>query len=193
MLNVRESDFNDMTIRMFNLAAVKIQSAFRGWWLRDSLSVDHYCATLIQRIFRGFLNRTNYHFDLYRVIVVQSIWRRNIVREAAVEHLARVIAIQAVYRGFAVRKSIDDAWGLARKEVWAATKIQARWRGYDAQMNYLHTLADILVVQSMARVWITQQLILPYLQSQPYKSLTKPPNDSDPELVYRRLGKKLNC
>lgn len=165
LAHVRDSHFNDMTFRMYNLAAIQIQSTFRGWWVRDSLSVDHYCATLIQRIFRGFLCRTNYHFDLYRIIVIQSIWRRNAAREAAVDRLACVMAIQAAYRGFAVRRSFD-AWGLAQTEVWAATKIQTRWRGYDAQMNYLHTLADILVVQSIARVWLTKRVVVPYLRAQ---------------------------
>ena len=36
----------------------------------------------------------------------------------------------------------------------AATFIQSQWRSYDAQMNYINTLADILIVQSVARRWL---------------------------------------
>lgn len=37
----------------------------------------------------------------------------------------------------------------------AATFIQNQWRSYDAHMNYINTLADILIVQSVARRWLT--------------------------------------
>ena len=39
----------------------------------------------------------------------------------------------------------------------ASTIIQAQWRSYDAQMTYINTLADILIVQSIARRWFTMR------------------------------------
>jgi len=36
----------------------------------------------------------------------------------------------------------------------AATFIQSQWRSYDARMNYINSLADILIVQSVARRWL---------------------------------------
>ena len=33
--------------------AARIQAAFRGWLVRDTLEDQHYCATQIQRVARG--------------------------------------------------------------------------------------------------------------------------------------------
>ena len=72
--------FNTKAVDMYELAAIDIQSAFRGWWVRDSLNVDHFCATRIQSQFRAYRCRMDFFYDIYRIIVVQSIWRR---RQAA--------------------------------------------------------------------------------------------------------------
>ena len=46
---------------LFDLAAVRIQSAFRGWWVRDQNSLKYYCATVIQKTFRMYLCRVYYN------------------------------------------------------------------------------------------------------------------------------------
>ena len=38
-------------------AATNIQRVFRGYWARDCLSIDHYCATTLQALGRGYLVR----------------------------------------------------------------------------------------------------------------------------------------
>ena len=45
----------------------------------------------------------------------------------------------------------------------AATKIQAQWRCYAAEMDYVRKLDSILLVQSLARRWVTRKLVLPYM------------------------------
>ena len=124
---------------IFRSAATLIQATFRGWWARDCLSVDNYCASLIQRNVRRYFCHLNYQYDLYCLTIVQSVVRRFIVR----------------------RRMKNERLSMTR----AATKIQSIWRMYDTSMNFIHFLADILIVQSVARRWIAMRLIRPHLTS----------------------------
>lgn len=63
---------------MYDVAAIQIQSTFRGWWVRDSLNVDHFCACRIQRAYRSFRERMGFMFDIYRIAIIQSLWRRKL-------------------------------------------------------------------------------------------------------------------
>jgi len=62
-------------------AAIRIQSAFRGFWVRDCIKVDHYCASTIQSVFRGFHSRSQYCLDYHRIIIIQKAWRRKMARK----------------------------------------------------------------------------------------------------------------
>lgn len=135
-----------------HFAAATIQRVFRGWWVREGLAVDDYCAVEIQRMVRGHLCRMSYIYDLYCIIVVQSVVRRYIAFYTSAVRLANIIYIQAIYRGYRVRADLMR-YVMHGQEV-AATLIQAQWRSYDAQMNYINTLADILIVQSVIRRWL---------------------------------------
>lgn len=159
-------EFETMALKMFDLAAVKIQSFYRGWWVRDCLQVDQFCAILIQKMVRGFLARARFDYDVYRVVMVQSFFRMLLAQELAVQRLVFVIAIQAAFRGYRTRNLVRDWLNTSfLTEDTAATMIQSRWRAYWAEQKYLHVLADILLVQSVARRWIAQRLVLPYLTS----------------------------
>jgi len=258
-------------------AAIKIQAAFRGWWVRDCLSVDNYCATLIQQVVRGYLRRMEYEFDYYRIVIVQSAVRRFLAKRRANE--ARPVAtmtpakageIPLVSTGFVSRVappqpavvtasprpeartqsfvkkapvvietggkgSLIQAWkqreaqaaqggampnivyrksrfverieinaaeeqirvtqqeattiertvkangtdrqvelrpqpkdGVSdeysdRNRDAAATKIQSVWRGYAAETTFMRKLASVLMVQSLARRWVTMRLVVPYM------------------------------
>jgi len=110
------------------VAATRIQALFRGWLTRDTLEDKHYCATQIQRAWRGYAGQLSYQFDIVDIIIVQSIARRKM----------------------ACRRAADAKQQLREQ---AAIKISSTWRSYDCTMNYLHTLADILIVQSVVRRW----------------------------------------
>jgi len=140
------------TLEVDDFAATTIQRVFRGWWMRETMEVDRYCAVEIQRIVRGHLCRMNYIYDLYCITVVQSICRRFLAFNQSAVRLANVLYIQAIYRGYRVRSELSR-FVVEGQEV-AATLIQSQWRSYDAQMNYINTLADILIVQSVARRWL---------------------------------------
>ncbi len=95
----------------------------------------------------------NYIYDLYCITVAQSVCRRFLAFNKSAVRLANVLYIQAIYRGYIVRSNLSR-YVNEGQEV-AATLIQTQWRSYDAQMNYINTLADILIVQSVARRWLT--------------------------------------
>ena len=141
------------TLEVDDFAATTIQRVFRGWWMRETMEVDRFCATEIQRIVRGHLCRMNYIYDLYCITVAQSVCRRFLAFNKSAIRLANVLYIQAIYRGYMVRSNLSR-YVTEGQEV-AATLIQTQWRSYDAQMNFIDRLADILIVQSVARRWLT--------------------------------------
>jgi hypothetical protein len=105
---------------------IQLQSVARGFLVRRRLEYQEACAVAIQANWRCFFARLTYQFDLLDVIIVQSVWRRKMATR-------KIQGIRA-----------------ASKEK-AATLIQAKWRSYDCTMNYLHFLADVLIVQSTIR------------------------------------------
>lgn len=136
----------------FALAAIRIQAAFRGWWVRDCIAVDHYCATTIQKTYRGFVSRTRYVVSLYSIVMVQSIWRRQIAIRRVQSHEMSMLHVQHYGR--------------------AATKIQSLWRCFYCEMKFLRDYEDILLVQSIARGWIARRLIRSWLRA--HETITSP-------------------
>ena len=158
----------DMKYRLFDLAAVRIQSVFRGWMARDFAAVDQFAATIIQKCFRGFLCRSNYSYDMFRIVIVQSMARRYLALEATAHRLAYVTLIQSQIRGFLVRKALArncKSYDALTGDYIAATKIQSQWRSYSCEMAYLRTYEDIVIVQTLARGWITRTLLSAWMKA----------------------------
>lgn len=160
----------DSPVDFLTLAAVRIQAAFRGWWVRDCIAVDHYCATMIQKAYRGFLYRTRYLHLMYSIVTVQSLWRRQLAR----------------------RKVHKRKFELVHYHMYdhAATVIQSKWRGFVCEMEYLRDYESILVVQSVSRGWIARRLISSWLRSHDsHKSRMKNyliKKSIDPRIVHER-------
>ena len=115
--------------RFYDLAAAQIQAAWRGWWVRDCMKVETYCASIIQCTFRAYSARLTFKFDIYRVIVAQSVARRFLVRLRLVKE---------------------------QKEI-AAILIQSQLRAYLAKKKSMRTLMDILIVQCMCRRFLARK------------------------------------
>ena len=166
----------------YDFAASQIQAKYRGWWVRDCLSVDHYCATLIQKNVRRYLRRMGFEFDLYRVVIVQSVVRRFLVT-----HPRRQVSPVAAWKereakALRLAKTPEHLRELLPSMLWAeahdndqparqnkgelhkaAQVIQAQWRRYRARMNYKEQLMKIVLIQSLARRWITRSLVIPFM------------------------------
>jgi hypothetical protein len=85
--------------RLYDVAAMQIQAAWRGFWVRDCILVDNYCATLIQKLYRGYLARWCYGYDLCRITIAQSVVRRFLVQSSIRKDRAATL-IQARWRGY---------------------------------------------------------------------------------------------
>lgn len=168
-------------------SAIKIQACFRAWIIRDNLIVDHYCATRIQRQVRVFLARRRLYYFLENVhkhrsaIQIQACFRGYWFRKSTIENLC-AMSIQACWRGYHARywwemnkiaALIIQTWTrgfLVQKQFHrmkvAAIKIQSCWKSYDCAMNFMHSMADILIVQSIIRRWLAKRKVLDMLQSE---------------------------
>jgi hypothetical protein len=111
---------------------MQLQSIVRGYLARRNLAVANQKAVVLQAAWRCYYGRMSYRFDLIDIIIVQNYWRRTLAQRL----------VSKMRNGRMVR---------------SATKIQAQWRSYDCTMNYLHYLADVLIVQSAARRWIARR------------------------------------
>jgi hypothetical protein len=115
----------------------KIQALWRGLQCRRELSYLHWSAIKVQSAWRGYTAKLNYQFDIVDIIICQSVIRR--------------------------KHALNLANSLrTEKEYTAATTIQRYWRSYDCTMNYLHSVADILIAQSVVRRWIAQRYVKEY-------------------------------
>ena len=158
--NLIDDDLDRATQDMYELAAVQIQSVYRGFWVRDCLDVDHYCATVLQRMYRGLRCRKDYARDMRRIVLVQSWCRRNIARENAANVLAYAIIIQSAGRAYIVRKRY--CLYLEKKLLInhaAATSIQSRWRSFVCEAHFIRVLVDVLIAQTVVRKWIARQKV----------------------------------
>jgi hypothetical protein len=135
----------DVEHRIYDVAATCMQAVFRGWWVRDSLTVDHYCATSIQTVLRGFICRLHYKTQLYCILLIQAVFRGHVVRKI----------LQESAGGLENEHTLDEA----------AVIIQTRWRGYACEMTFLRIHEDIVSVQKVARGWITRSILRNWLKS----------------------------
>lgn len=180
-IRAKASPRQDVPLTFFALAAIQIQAAYRGWWVRDCLAVDSYCASMIQKTYRGYVSRCNFSEELYRIVLVQSACRRFLAMDFSVTRMYCIVRIQSVARGFLVRKRMrNTSQNIDCSNVFeiAATMIQAQWRSFACEMQFLRAYEDILVVQSVARGWITRRLIRSWLKAHkmsPSSRLRGPP------------------
>lgn len=180
----------DVAFDFYALAAIQIQAAFRGWWVRDCLGIDNYCATMIQKTYRGSCCRNNLRVDLSRVAKVQSICRRWLALDDAVTRIYCIVRIQAIVRGSLVRKR--TRFDALENNVYhaAAITIQTNWRSFWCEMKFLRTYEDILVVQSIVRGWIARRYFLSYLKNSKFSQRHKIDTHFDTRFKHLKLPSK---
>jgi len=127
-------------------AAATLQAAIRMYFCRLGY-VKYQSASKIQSIGRMFSCRAKYiDFQTTNAsTVIQTRWRAYICRKIYIENFAATM-IQAKWRSY-------DCSSMY-KRYCSARIIQKTWRSYDCQMNFLHFLADILIVQSTIRRYL---------------------------------------
>ena len=153
--------------------------------LQNERALWEYAATVVQRYFRGFCASRNFELARFDVILLQSYFRKWIgkrrcreIKRAAVilqssvrcsnarkelcrrkvEKRALEVAqqtsctqIQALVRGAILRNHLQ-------KQRVAAILIQSTARGYAQWREYYWDIHDIIMVQSVARTWLAQNI-----------------------------------
>jgi IQ calmodulin-binding motif len=153
-------------------AATKIQAAWRGYNQGVEYQLDIYkivlvqsnwrrkvalgvagrlrtlrrlaAATIIQARWRSYDCSSNYSQYLVDVATAQGIVRAWLSRRAAERlRILSATAVQTIFRGRRARNQ--------RRRRKAAVVLQRSWRGFSCYSDYMFTVADIVVVQSLAR------------------------------------------
>ena len=148
---------------------------------------QYSCATLIQKALRGYRARLDYDYDLYRIILVQSIWRQKMavraVRKKASSPSRSRNSPSRYEKGRMQQKlqmhrqrqkamtpprNVSQPSNAEEAGIWqvAAIIIQTYWRSYLSRICYLQSVADVVVVQSVARRWLTRRWLRNGMASQ---------------------------
>jgi hypothetical protein len=143
-------------VRTIIHAATTIQACWRGYEARQNYWLCIGSAIDIQSIVRGITARKRFAYDLRCIVLSQSAVRRWLGRRQ-LERLHDIkkecesaTRIQALWRCHSQHQKYVQ-YKLAKA---AATKIQSAWRSYICYTDYIFTLADIVLIQRLARKYI---------------------------------------
>lgn len=129
---------------VLNAAAIKIQTAIRGWMAREQFKRAVQAVILIQANARGYMART-VAYELRRnraAIVIQSMIRQYHARKKVRTAINAATFIQRAYRSYLSRKV-----EMAEAKTRAATIIQSNWRRYCAQREYVRVINAVIIAQ----------------------------------------------
>jgi myosin heavy subunit len=161
---------------LMDQSSTKIQTAWRGYYAYSNYQSDLLHIITVQSLARGRVAR-NIAKQKRRELMVQSAtsiqtaWRGYYVYYSYQCDLRDIILVQSFVRGKAARNAVEQKWLELMDK--SATLIQAQWRSYDCTMNYLHYLADILIVQSAVRRWRATKLVSGYRRKAQGEAATK--------------------
>ncbi|XP_043376157.1 abnormal spindle-like microcephaly-associated protein isoform X2 [Dermochelys coriacea] len=129
-------------------AVVTIQSAYRGFVVREKMQQMHRAATVIQASLRMYRIRISYQSVKFASITIQQHYRvykeGKRVREMYLKQYNSVLVLQAAYRGMKTRR-------LLKKKHHAATIIQTNYRMYKQSCYYKKVQWATQVIQKRHR------------------------------------------
>ncbi|XP_062506721.1 spermatogenesis-associated protein 17-like [Corticium candelabrum] len=180
------------------LAAVKIQSCYRGWTTRRRIANLHYHATVIQKWYRGHVGR-RYYRNLVKIRLHEM--RMNFYHDMATQ-------IQKIWRGYYCRKYVHNysAYKNYLKGIETTNKIVTdRLSFYQLQLN--HKLAmerrrreeEILHEEARRTHYLLSTVVLPGVYNSPKKPqvereerLRKSRPRSRDHLVFKEGGEPIH-
>lgn len=108
------------------------------------------CATKIQSQWRSYDCSMNYLHYIADVLITQSVVRRYLAIQRCKQiRNSNALAIQMAVRSFLAR--------LVVKRIRSAILIQSAYRGFVCYADYMFTISDIVLAQSVARRWLKQK------------------------------------
>ena len=164
----RYTDFIFLLIDIMTL-----QRSTRCWIARRTILElkQKRAATLFQARWRCYTAHTNY--TRYRsATMLQSRWRcfsahreyKKYCASVVIQREWRCFQAYSKYTHYRSAKLVQAQWRCyhaRRKYVHfrAATEIQKQWRCFRVYARYIYTLADIIQVQSVARMWLKKRSV----------------------------------
>ena len=158
-----------------------VQKICRGYFGRRRFLNYRTSAEKIQTIYRGFAARRSYRKNLVVIVAFQSIVRRWLSLRIAQGRIFSCRALQSVVRGWLARQSFEKKLSdrarhnvemnacVTIQRLWrgrisrvvfkrhaAARAIQKTWRCFDAHVDYLLKVIDIIMIQSHLRSFVTK-------------------------------------
>ena len=131
----------------FVLAATLIQSQFRMSRVRKQYA-RHQAALRIQSHWRSYLCSLQYLHNIADILIIQSSVRRWLAqRYVSIFVNSSALTIQNAFRVYQANVRVKEI----RDRNDAAVSIQRAWRGFSVYANYVFTVADIVLMQSLVR------------------------------------------
>ena len=130
----------------------KIQAFTRGVKGREYVKKLRQSATLIQKTYRGFAAYENYIVNLASAIHCQATIRGFLARaelfKRKLEQMS-AIKIQSAFRRYVAVRRLN-ALRIQRLNE-SATKIQSRWRAFNAETEYAYAILSAISIQAFVR------------------------------------------
>jgi hypothetical protein len=171
---------------------IQLQSIVRRFLRQKQLDKINEAALVVQKTWRAFSCRFSYQLELLDIIQVQSFWRRRQAKLKAgylrcikqhraatmiqshwrsfdctmnfLQYLADILIVQDALRRWLVRK--EQRKKTAIRVMKAARKIQKCWRGFVCYADFMFTISDIVIVQTVVRKRIAQRVFQQRRQGQ---------------------------
>jgi myosin heavy subunit len=163
----------------FVFCVVTVQALARRRAAMNAAFTRFHCALTIQQGCRDYLQVRAKAKKCAASVCVQRHWRGLSCRTCYDSFVYDTITVQAHFRSFLARQYVRQLL-LVTREVetlsqqtpftdhddfihFAATLIQAEWRRYHSRVEYFYSIAVSIVIQSVARGWLTRSTIKKYL------------------------------
>ncbi|KAM6455279.1 abnormal spindle-like microcephaly-associated protein [Liasis olivaceus] len=147
----REQTFQRQKFLQIKKATLRLQESYRGRKVQRLLRHQNMAATKIQAAYRAYVARMKYQSLIQASIVIQRSYRASKngskIRKSFLKTKAAVISLQAVLRGWQVRK-------LLQKQHAAAITIQSAYRKYTAMKKFRMVRSAALTLQQHYRAHI---------------------------------------
>jgi hypothetical protein len=151
-----------------DLAARAIQKLWRGYVCFNDYK-QMAAARTIQKMWRGHVYFNDYK-QMTAARTIQNMWRGHVCFNDY-KRFTAARTIQKMWRGhmcfgdykhYLAARVIQKTWRghvcfVDRKQYYAAREIQSAWRGFVCYADYMFTIADVVVVQKLARGWLAKR------------------------------------
>eukprot|EP00095_Tigriopus_kingsejongensis_P001740 maker-scaffold1923_size24897-snap-gene-0.7 protein:Tk01740 transcript:maker-scaffold1923_size24897-snap-gene-0.7-mRNA-1 annotation:"abnormal spindle-like microcephaly-associated protein homolog" len=156
-----------------SLAAILIQSHWRGWTQRQRYIGLRKSSIMVQKQVRGWIVRRDYERSRSSVRVIQRAWRRfALIKRLEEQSEMRLrhqwaTKIQSLWRMRMARREFAQIQASALEELknYSAILIQSHWRGCVQRGKFLRLRRTCIRLQALAKACIAQRRLVSMRES----------------------------